>query len=93
MDMSWEDFRLRYTIVNETGPLPTERPGVPYNYDAMPMRLNHRKRPFLDGLHHHEMVWIPDVYYVKHGDFQYNLDPKHLSLRIYPNGTIQYTTR
>jgi hypothetical protein len=68
-------------------------PDVPYNYDAMPMRLNERKRPFLDALHHHDQVWKPDVYYVKHGDFRHNLDPVHLALRIFPNGTINFTTR
>ena len=54
------------------------------------------RHKYLNALMHAEMVWMPDTYFIKHGEFKYPLDkfdPIHIALRIFPNGTVHYTTR
>ncbi|CAN7937799.1 unnamed protein product [Ixodes hexagonus] len=47
----------------------------------------------LNGLLHESRVWKPDIYFLKHGEFKSPLTPIHMSLRLYPNGTVVYTLR
>lgn len=47
----------------------------------------------LNGLLHESTIWKPDIYFIKHGEFKSPLAPLHMSLRLYPNGTIIYTMR
>lgn len=49
--------------------------------------------PHLNGLMHEGQVWKPDIYFLKHGEFKSPLAPIHMSLRLYPNGTVLYTLR
>ncbi|CAG2164500.1 unnamed protein product [Oppiella nova] len=54
------------------------------------------RHKYLNALMHAEMLWMPDTYFIKHGEFKYPLDrfdPIHISLKIYPNGTVIYVTR
>ncbi|XP_054710831.1 glutamate-gated chloride channel-like [Uloborus diversus] len=51
---------------------------------------NHR---YLNGLLHTENIWLPDTYFIKHGEFKYPLIPIHIALRIYPNGSVIYSMR
>lgn len=47
----------------------------------------------LNGLLHESRVWKPDIYFLKHGEFKSPLAPIHMSLRLFPNGTVLYTLR
>ncbi|XP_077483253.1 pH-sensitive chloride channel 1 [Amblyomma americanum] len=47
----------------------------------------------LNGLLHEGRLWKPDIYFLKHGEFKTPLTPIHISLRLYPNGTVLYTLR
>ncbi|KAL1426427.1 hypothetical protein MTO96_003427 [Rhipicephalus appendiculatus] len=47
----------------------------------------------LNGLLHEGHLWKPDIYFLKHGEFKSPLAPIHMSLRLYPNGTVLYTLR
>lgn len=54
------------------------------------------RHKYLNALMHADKVWMPDTYFIKHGEFKYPLDkfdPVHIALRIFPNGTVLYTTR
>jgi hypothetical protein len=54
------------------------------------------KHKYLNALMHAEMLWMADTYFIKHGEFKYPLDrfdPVHIALKIFPNGTVLYTTR
>jgi len=90
MHLVWFDARLRHSINNSTSLPPTYSPLI---HEAIPIRTNPQRREYLDALHHWGRVWVPDVYYVKHGDFRSNLDPVNVALRIFPNGTVSFTTR
>jgi len=90
MNLVWRDSRLKYVMYNSSDPPPTYSPDI---HEAIPMRANPRRRDYLDALHHFAKVWVPDVYFVKHGDFRTNLDPNHIALRIFQNGTVSFTTR
>lgn len=48
---------------------------------------------YLNALSYRELMWIPDTYFILHGEFKYPVDPVHMALKVYPNGTILYTTR
>lgn len=54
---------------------------------------NKSRYDYLNAIHHHENIWLPDTYFIMHGDFKDPLDPMHFALRIYRNGTITYLTR
>jgi hypothetical protein len=47
---------------------------------------------FLNALAHHNHIWKPDIYILKHGSYK-SISPSEISLRIYTNGTIMYTMR
>ncbi|XP_042896874.1 glutamate-gated chloride channel [Parasteatoda tepidariorum] len=51
------------------------------------------KHRYLNGLLHTENIWLPDTYFIKHGEFKYPLIPVHIALRIYPNGSVIYSMR
>lgn len=85
------DKRLKHEIYDSISG--TAPPYIADVHEAIPMRYNPRRKPYLDALHHWGRVWVPDVYFVKHGDFRSNLDPVNVALRIFPNGTVYFTTR
>lgn len=73
----WNDPRLKYEIPNE-------------------LKNTNSNSIYLNGLHHADRIWTPDTYFIKHGEFKHTtdqFDPLHITLKIYPNGTVIYTTR
>ncbi|XP_065203703.1 glutamate-gated chloride channel isoform X2 [Planococcus citri] len=54
---------------------------------------NQSKYEYLNGIHHHDDVWLPDTYFIMHGDFKTPLIPVHFALKVFRNGTIVYYTR
>ena len=48
---------------------------------------------FLNAIHHHQDMWLPDTYFIMHGDFKEPLIPVHFVLRIHRNGTVNYLMR
>ncbi|XP_077297965.1 pH-sensitive chloride channel 1 isoform X2 [Arctopsyche grandis] len=54
---------------------------------------NQSQYEFLNAIHHHEDIWLPDTYFIMHGDFKDPIIPMHFALRIYRNGTINYLMR
>ncbi|CAH2991635.1 unnamed protein product [Chilo suppressalis] len=66
-------------------------------YDPRLRYSNQSHYDFLNAIHHHEDIWLPDTYFIMHGDFkdffQDPIIPMHFALRIYRNGTINYLMR
>jgi len=91
LHLVWMDKRLKHEIYDSMSG--TAPPYIADVHEAIPMRYNPRRKPYLDALHHWGRVWVPDVYFVKHGDFRSNLDPVNVALRIFTNGTVYLTTR
>ncbi|XP_069676533.1 glutamate-gated chloride channel isoform X5 [Periplaneta americana] len=54
---------------------------------------NKSEYEFLNAIHHHNDIWLPDTYFIMHGDFKDPLIPVHFALRIYRNGTVSYLMR
>ncbi|XP_039314668.1 glutamate-gated chloride channel isoform X3 [Solenopsis invicta] len=54
---------------------------------------NKSKYEFLNAIHHYDNIWLPDTYFIMHGDFKDPLIPVHFALRIYRNGTVNYLMR
>ena len=51
---------------------------------------------YINGLNHASRIWTPDTYFIKHGEFKLatdHFDPLHITLKIFPNGTVLHTTR
>ncbi|XP_065566566.1 glycine receptor subunit alpha-2-like isoform X1 [Artemia franciscana] len=57
------------------------------------LRYNAGPHHFLNALHHHDDMWVPDTYFIKHGDFKEPSIPPHIALRVYRNGTVLYILR
>lgn len=51
------------------------------------------RHSYLNALPVRETLWMPDTYFILHGEFKYPTDPIHMALKIFPNGTVLYTTR
>jgi len=49
-------------------------------------------RPYLNGLAHHNYIWKPDIYILKHGTYK-SISPTEVAFRVYRNGTVFYTMR
>jgi len=49
-------------------------------------------RPYLNGLAHHNYIWKPDIYILKHGSYK-SISPTEVAFRVYSNGTVYYTMR
>ncbi|RZC37621.1 pH-sensitive chloride channel, partial [Asbolus verrucosus] len=62
-------------------------------YDPRLKYSNQSRYEYLNAIHHHNDVWLPDTYFIMHGDFKDPLIPVHFSLRIYRNGTVSYLMR
>ncbi|KAL0882379.1 hypothetical protein ABMA27_000869 [Loxostege sticticalis] len=65
-------------------------------YDPRLRYSNQSQYDYLNAIHHHEDIWLPDTYFIMHGDFKNAQDPiipMHFALRIYRNGTINYLMR
>ncbi|KAJ1528014.1 hypothetical protein ONE63_007938 [Megalurothrips usitatus] len=54
---------------------------------------NHSRYDYLNAIHHHSDIWLPDTYFIMHGDFKDPLIPVHFALRIFRNGTVHYLMR
>ncbi|XP_049821065.1 glutamate-gated chloride channel isoform X10 [Aethina tumida] len=62
-------------------------------YDPRLRYSNQSNYDFLNAIHHHNDIWLPDTYFIMHGDFKDPLIPVHFSLRIYRNGSVNYLMR
>ncbi|RZF47819.1 hypothetical protein LSTR_LSTR013144 [Laodelphax striatellus] len=62
-------------------------------YDPRLRYYNQSSYDFLNAIHHHNDVWLPDTYFIMHGDFKDPLIPVHFALRIFRNGTVNYLMR
>ncbi|KAL0832763.1 hypothetical protein ABMA28_000931 [Loxostege sticticalis] len=62
-------------------------------YDPRLRYSNQSQYDYLNAIHHHEDIWLPDTYFIMHGDFKDPIIPMHFALRIYRNGTINYLMR
>ncbi|KAL7046813.1 hypothetical protein ACKWTF_002718 [Chironomus riparius] len=62
-------------------------------FDPRLRYANQSQYEYLNAIHHHEDIWLPDTYFIMHGDFKDPLIPMHFALRIYRNGTINYLMR
>ncbi|XP_029675720.1 glutamate-gated chloride channel isoform X16 [Formica exsecta] len=62
-------------------------------YDPRLRYSNRSKYEFLNAIHHYENIWLPDTYFIMHGDFKDPIIPVHFALRIYRNGTVNYLMR
>ncbi|XP_046683779.1 glutamate-gated chloride channel isoform X2 [Homalodisca vitripennis] len=62
-------------------------------FDPRLRYYNQSRYPFLNAIHHHESIWLPDTYFIMHGDFKDPLIPVHFALRIYQNGSVSYLMR
>lgn len=51
------------------------------------------RHTYLNGIHHQQDIWLPDTYFIKHGDFKDPLMPNNIELRIFKDGSIRYTMR
>jgi hypothetical protein len=52
-----------------------------------------KRYQYLNALPVRENMWVPDTYFILHGEFKYPTEPMHMALKIYPNGTVLYTSR
>ncbi|ETN61248.1 hypothetical protein AND_007098 [Anopheles darlingi] len=59
-------------------------------FDPRLRYANQSQYEYLNAIHHHEDIWLPDTYFIMHGDFKDPIIPMHFALRIYRNGTINY---
>ncbi|XP_018052312.1 PREDICTED: glutamate-gated chloride channel, partial [Atta colombica] len=62
-------------------------------YDPRLRYSNRSRYDFLNAIHHYENIWLPDTYFIMHGDFKDPIIPVHFALRIYRNGTVNYLMR
>ncbi|KAK9720678.1 Neurotransmitter-gated ion-channel ligand binding domain [Popillia japonica] len=62
-------------------------------YDPRLKYGNQSRYEYLNAIHHHNDIWLPDTYFIMHGDFKDPLIPVHFSLRIYRNGSVNYLMR
>ncbi|KAG7200510.1 hypothetical protein KM043_001074 [Ampulex compressa] len=62
-------------------------------YDPRLRYSNQSRYEFLNAIHHYNDIWLPDTYFIMHGDFKDPLIPVHFALRIYRNGTVNYLMR
>ncbi|XP_041773648.1 glutamate-gated chloride channel isoform X11 [Anopheles merus] len=62
-------------------------------FDPRLRYANQSQYEYLNAIHHHEDIWLPDTYFIMHGDFKDPIIPMHFALRIYRNGTINYLMR
>lgn len=62
-------------------------------FDPRLRYANQSQYEYLNAIHHHEDIWLPDTYFIMHGDFKDPIIPMHFALRIYRNGTITYLMR
>ncbi|KAK6644312.1 hypothetical protein RUM43_000579 [Polyplax serrata] len=62
-------------------------------YDPRLEYANQSNYEYLNAIHHQKDIWLPDTYFIMHGDFKDPLDPMHFALRIYRNGSITYLMR
>lgn len=47
---------------------------------------------YLNALMHVQKIWLPDTYFIKHGEFK-TPQPDHMALKLFRNGTVVYIMR
>ncbi|KAK9878929.1 hypothetical protein WA026_003751 [Henosepilachna vigintioctopunctata] len=62
-------------------------------YDPRLRYSNQSRYEYLNAIHHNNDIWLPDTYFIMHGDFKHPLIPMHFALRIYRNGSVNYLMR
>ncbi|XP_071050936.1 glutamate-gated chloride channel isoform X3 [Onthophagus taurus] len=62
-------------------------------YDPRLKYGNQSKYEYLNAIHHYNDIWLPDTYFIMHGDFKDPVIPVHFSLKIHRNGTVNYLMR
>lgn len=62
-------------------------------YDPRVRYANQSKYDHLNAIHHHNDIWLPDTYFIMHGDFKDPLIPVHFALKIFRNGSVNYLMR
>ncbi|KAL3278582.1 hypothetical protein HHI36_016127 [Cryptolaemus montrouzieri] len=62
-------------------------------YDPRLRYSNQSRYDFLNAIHHNNDIWLPDTYFIMHGDFKHPLIPMHFALRIHRNGSVNYLMR
>lgn len=45
------------------------------------------------ALHLQDDIWLPDTYFIMHGEFKENLSKDKIALKIYKDGKVSYTMR
>ncbi|XP_015921616.1 glutamate-gated chloride channel-like [Parasteatoda tepidariorum] len=51
------------------------------------------KYRYLNAISHYQVLWTPDIYFIKHGEFKAPLAQVHMALKIFNNGSVRYITR
>ncbi|XP_047476249.1 glutamate-gated chloride channel-like isoform X8 [Penaeus chinensis] len=51
------------------------------------------RHSYLSGMHHIDDIWLPDTYFIMHGEFKENLSKDKIALKIYKDGKVSYTMR
>lgn len=46
-------------------------------YDPRLRYANQSQYEYLNAIHHHEEIWLPDTYFIMHGDFKDPIIPMH----------------
>ncbi|XP_065156521.1 glutamate-gated chloride channel-like isoform X9 [Atheta coriaria] len=62
-------------------------------YDPRLQYDSKSKYDHLNAIHHHNDIWLPDTYFIMHGDFKDPLIPVHFALKIFRNGSVNYLMR
>ncbi|XP_025422491.1 glutamate-gated chloride channel-like isoform X1 [Sipha flava] len=62
-------------------------------YDPRLRFSNRTNYNVLNGIHHHDDVWLPDTNFHMHGDFKQTQRPMRFTLSVYKDGRVEYTTR
>uniref|UniRef100_T1J0D0 Neurotransmitter-gated ion-channel ligand-binding domain-containing protein n=1 Tax=Strigamia maritima TaxID=126957 RepID=T1J0D0_STRMM len=48
---------------------------------------------YLNAIDHQNDIWLPDTYFIKHGDFKDPLITANIELRVYADGFVRFTMR
>ncbi|PBC29407.1 Glutamate-gated chloride channel [Apis cerana cerana] len=59
-------------------------------YDPRLRYSNRSQYEFLNAIHHYDDIWLPDTYFIMHGDFKDPLIPVHFALLSYEQTAITY---